>query len=861
MSFLNRTKKIFVFSILVNIIIISLPQTSRAQLPVMDVIVEANTAASVATGATTATMTTLEKVKHYVLDPIAWVVAKRIVNGLTNQTVNWINSGFDGNPAYITNPSQFFLDLGDTAASAFLSGTKMNLLCTPFKAEVRLALVRGHLSENNNFSCTLSAVKNNYDEFMQDFSKGGWAGWFEITQSDANNPYGAYLNAQSSLISTILAQNSKYAKQIEQGRGFLSYEQCPKTGVVTQENIDANNALVASGALKPENNALDGKKAGDCLVEKETVTPGSVIETQLQGALGTGIRQLELADSFNEIITAAVTQLYSKVVAGNGKGGLRGLGSSSSGSTQTNPYAPTITLIGGKTLYVQVGIRFDDPGAIATDPIEGDITEYMQITGQVDTTTVGTYLITYTVVNSDGLPATPVIRTVYVVVDAGAPTGICSAISTGRGNDPGAPSTISLSEVNFKQAEVAGWKQTGTLSGVNADNSTIRFTYTTPSWNALNVGTNSSTIGSAWVLVWRKVTFPQIRLDAVSLGYMDDLRKELIPIPTQADTYSKGLLGLSSQATAGQINMAISAYSKPIINLRSRMNLTTTAVTSTQALNYISTAEGALRTEIDNLESIIQLGAQSKIDSDVRATAIKVSRSLASISVLSNNLLAKVNDVIAIANGTVKTGEWQAIPFTYLTTTKNNDIDVGTIFCGDQNFKPTAGDTYGFMISTPANNSDPKNQKERTNIATYVWPTGIVRAAPPQTPRSPTIPSGGTSGGGFSAPTDALTQHPDQSGSIAQAKADLIAQGVNLSGACGAWEIIRLGAKYMGGGAGLLNKSGGNMCNGYATDIIAYPDGYIYDVLIDGGGLNTPTWNPTACPGGSTCPSEYRTAP
>lgn len=86
--------------------------------------------------------------------------------------------------------------------------------------------------------------------------------------------------------------------------------------------------------------------------------------------------------------------------------------------------------------------------------------------------------------------------------------------------------------------------------------------------------------------------------------------------------------------------------------------------------------------------------------------------------------------------------------------------------------------------------------------------------------------------------------HPD---TVAQAKAELLASGADLSGPCGAFKIVNLAAwKLKAEGAGLLDKPSGNNCQGFATDIIAYQQGgqtAIFDVLIDGGGANTPTWN------------------
>lgn len=74
-------------------------------------------------------------------------------------------------------------------------------------------------------------------------------------------------------------------------------------------------------------------------------------------------------------------------------------------------------------------------------------------------------------------------------------------------------------------------------------------------------------------------------------------------------------------------------------------------------------------------------------------------------------------------------------------------------------------------------------------------------------------------------------------------KNELLAAGRDLSGPCGAFAITkRVAWALHGTGAGLLAKPSGNNCDGYATDIVCYPDGRIRDILGDGGGANTPQW-------------------
>jgi hypothetical protein len=64
----------------------------------------------------TAASSVAEKVKGYSLDPIAWMVAKAALQSVVKSTINWINSGFNGSPAFVTDLQQKLLDVGDAQA-------------------------------------------------------------------------------------------------------------------------------------------------------------------------------------------------------------------------------------------------------------------------------------------------------------------------------------------------------------------------------------------------------------------------------------------------------------------------------------------------------------------------------------------------------------------------------------------------------------------------------------------------------------------------------------------------------------------------------------------------------------------------
>ena len=76
---------------------------------------------------------------------------------------------------------------------------------------------------------------------------------------------------------------------------------------------------------------------------------------------------------------------------------------------------PVITLLGANPLMLTVGDSFVDPGAVASDNIDGDLTSSIVVGGDaVNTAVAGDYVITYNVSDSSGNAAVEKTRTVTV---------------------------------------------------------------------------------------------------------------------------------------------------------------------------------------------------------------------------------------------------------------------------------------------------------------------------------------------------------------------------------------------------------------------------------------------------------------
>lgn len=244
--------------------------------------------------------------KETVLDGLAWTVAKVAIDSITKSLVNWINSGFDGSPAFVTDLKENLTYLGDAIADDFIDRLDQNIVAntgfsirTPFQDQLNAALREEFYRTTASYGLdyTLNAYSEDPKAFIDgEFRRGGFNAFFAASQNPSNNPLGAYLQAQNRLWAEISAAQQQRRQELEWGKGFLSFRgPCPVRGEVA-----------------------DLSRAEKCPFNSVR-TPGSVIENQLVQNLGSGVRQLELADNINEIVGALFGQLVNQVL---GSGGL-----------------------------------------------------------------------------------------------------------------------------------------------------------------------------------------------------------------------------------------------------------------------------------------------------------------------------------------------------------------------------------------------------------------------------------------------------------------------------------------------------------------------------------------------------------
>ncbi len=278
---------------------ISVPGFGGAMVPVND-------AANIAQNSIIASQTSSLVKKEGCLDALMKQVVKSIIKDITKSTVDWINTGFEGSPLYVQDPGVFIYSISDAQFGGFMDD--YNTLIPdehPFKNVVARALVD---AQNDVFDpqYTLDEAtggpQNTRDFLEGDFSKGGWDAWYELTQNPANNPYGLALESQEEVNRRINRAITEEFTLLDWGDGFRSIREC------REYNSD-----------------------GNCVEYGDIITPGQVVESQLEQVLGTDIRQLELADEINEILGALTGQLIAEVTSPLGLLGSTGDGSSGLG--------------------------------------------------------------------------------------------------------------------------------------------------------------------------------------------------------------------------------------------------------------------------------------------------------------------------------------------------------------------------------------------------------------------------------------------------------------------------------------------------------------------------------------------------
>src|SRR3989344_3912532 len=323
--------------------------------PIWAAILVGHTASFSATAASSGT-TAIKNVKQWaaeVLKQTLMRIARRLLDRLTQSTVNWINSGFHGSPLFVENTESFFKDIAKSEIKSFIRMTGYDNSRFPFGRQYALDVIDAYQRQFEiNAEYTLSKVIQDeayLDAYRNDFNVGGWNAFLINTQCPQINYLGDEMLANEELArrleSTTRSAADTVRDTLQQGLGFLSPETCPSNPTYNNarnawdrpefkfnEEYDppvledyGDDVPAFRAAVLEYDDDYDARRAAAYAVWAEentcpgglvNTTPGSVVGAQITKALGSKFSQTELGaalgNSFAAIFEALVNNFMSK---------------------------------------------------------------------------------------------------------------------------------------------------------------------------------------------------------------------------------------------------------------------------------------------------------------------------------------------------------------------------------------------------------------------------------------------------------------------------------------------------------------------------------------------------------------------
>ncbi|MFA6355325.1 MAG: hypothetical protein WCW65_02790 [Candidatus Paceibacterota bacterium] len=332
--------------------------------------------------------------KTQCFDGIAITLAKNQLTAMTRSAMNWVNSGYGGNPFFVQNMQRLTYNLEKNvietgidimlapqnanpyaadfsratltnkgimaSSSKFLGGLQSDL--SNFITDPQSYYTNEQLTDAQKTQKALQNARNANASFSRSFATGGWNAWLALTQREQNNPLGFNMVANQYLSDMQSQVVSDTRNELAENNGFMSQKECIKWQMYNKDktpkikkvgtageppkvigvNTDGTLKLSSGGLMQidefvfvdqqPRFQNYDGENEYGVCVDKKTITPGSIIRDKTTNYLNSPERQLELAKTINDSLNALFSILISKLESG----GLFGLSDSAVNTNWTD---------------------------------------------------------------------------------------------------------------------------------------------------------------------------------------------------------------------------------------------------------------------------------------------------------------------------------------------------------------------------------------------------------------------------------------------------------------------------------------------------------------------------------------------
>lgn len=268
------------------------------------------------------------QIKDWIVDEIPRRVARHMMVRLQQEVSRWAQGGFtdENKPFAMTSWKNEVLDALNLASAKFIEEFGLTPLCQPIRFNLgqRLGIAQFYNVPYTQYAaCTMEKVVENVADFWENpsITMYGWDTWTALVQPQ-NNIFGGFFLA-TEREEEIESQEIESKKQeIQQGYGpekeCLEYQAMDDEEMAACEN-DCYVQGVEEGVSWTEQclSECQNRNSGICL-EYRTKTPGSIIHSTLEKAIGSDIDWLISADEISEMFGLIFSSLFNKLIYGTG---------------------------------------------------------------------------------------------------------------------------------------------------------------------------------------------------------------------------------------------------------------------------------------------------------------------------------------------------------------------------------------------------------------------------------------------------------------------------------------------------------------------------------------------------------------
>ena len=256
------------------------------------------------------------------LNGVAYAVSHTLLQQVTNKTLSWVSTGLNGDPLYVRDVDSYLKNIRDNNLNNFVNNIAGD--DPVFGNALRSTVVKDITGKSDGLlRKTMDTPEGReYAAFQKDFTNGGWSAFL----NPANNPIGASFNAAERLSKKIYNDQEKANDEIQRNNGFLDMKKCVEW-------------------YGPDDTVGED---GDLCRKYQTVTPGSVIASQVNNVTNSAVRQLEYSDAINEVLGSFFDGMLNKLFS-NGIAGLARNGGYSSGLSNNVLYGSNGQLLSGSS--------------------------------------------------------------------------------------------------------------------------------------------------------------------------------------------------------------------------------------------------------------------------------------------------------------------------------------------------------------------------------------------------------------------------------------------------------------------------------------------------------------------------------